>query len=172
VNFRIDRESCVLVDTNVILEAHRTYCWSALTGGLRIETVEECVIETQTGFSRRRPGQTINNRQLQSTLAGVHQVSGEARAELAIRTQGIALDLGEESLWAHALVRDDAWILCSPDKASLRCGIRFRLREQLASLEALLRHIGHRPKRDLKRQYTEKWHRGEVSRLVVEEGAY
>ena len=44
----------VLVDTNVILEAHRTGTWRALTGGYRVETVEECVTETQTGFQRRR----------------------------------------------------------------------------------------------------------------------
>ncbi len=44
----------VLVDTNVILEAHRTGTWRALTGGYRVETVEECVTETQTGFQLRR----------------------------------------------------------------------------------------------------------------------
>ncbi len=97
----IDRESCVLVDTNVVLEAHRTACWPALTGGSRIETVEDCVTETQTGFQMRRPEQTIDNSQFQSSLFDVHQVNNEERAELMIRTRGIALDLGEESLWAR-----------------------------------------------------------------------
>ena len=45
----------VPVDTNVILEAHRTGFWRALTGGYAVETVEDCVTETQTGFQRRRP---------------------------------------------------------------------------------------------------------------------
>ncbi len=40
----------VLVDTNVILEAHRTGFWPALTGGYGVETVEDCVTETQTGL--------------------------------------------------------------------------------------------------------------------------
>ena len=44
----------VLVDTNVILEAHRTGSWRALTGGYAVETVEDCVTETWTGFQRRR----------------------------------------------------------------------------------------------------------------------
>ena len=45
----------VLVDTNVILEDHRTGSWRALTGGYDVETVEDCVTETQTGFQRRQP---------------------------------------------------------------------------------------------------------------------
>ena len=61
----------------------------------------------------------------------------------------------------------------SPIMAStVRCGVRLRLREQLVSLEVLLRRVGQRPKKDLQAQYTEKWHRGEISRLVVEEGGY
>lgn len=40
----------VLVDTNVILESYRVESWRALAGGYRVETVEECVMETQTGF--------------------------------------------------------------------------------------------------------------------------
>ena len=50
----------VLVDTNVILEAHRVDAWRALTGGYRLETVEDCVTETQTGFQKRRPEQQID----------------------------------------------------------------------------------------------------------------
>src|SRR5437868_969622 len=47
----------VLVDTNVIVEAWRVDAWRALRGGYGLETVEECVIETQTGFQNRRPEQ-------------------------------------------------------------------------------------------------------------------
>jgi hypothetical protein len=36
------KATVVLVDTNVIIEAIRTRCWNALTGGLRVETVAEC----------------------------------------------------------------------------------------------------------------------------------
>ena len=35
----------VLVDTNVIIEAHRTGAWRALAGGYVLETVEDCVTE-------------------------------------------------------------------------------------------------------------------------------
>lgn len=162
----------MLVDTNVIIESYRIGCWPALAGSLRIETVEECVTETQTGFQRRRREQTIDNKELRASLAGEHQVSDKELADLAIRIPGIALDEGEESLWAHALTRNDAWVLCSPDKASLRCGVRIGMREQLASLEELLRCVGHRPKIPLRRQYTKRWQDGVISRFVVEEGNY
>ena len=42
------RHGPVLVDTNVILESRRVGSWRALTGGYRVETVEDCVTETQT----------------------------------------------------------------------------------------------------------------------------
>jgi hypothetical protein len=40
----------VLLDTNVILECWRIDAWRALAGGYRLETVEACEAETQTGF--------------------------------------------------------------------------------------------------------------------------
>ena len=90
------------MDTNVIIEAHRTQAWRALAGGYGVETVEDCVTETQTGFQRRRSEQAIDSGQLRELLAKVHAVSDLDRAELAVRVEGIALDLGESWLWADA----------------------------------------------------------------------
>ena len=67
----------VLVDTNVILEAHRSGSWRALTGGYGVETVEDCVNETQTGFQRRRPERRIDEARLRDRLAGVHAVGDQ-----------------------------------------------------------------------------------------------
>ena len=39
--------------------------------------------------------------------------------------------------------RHDAWILCGPDRASLRCGVRLGFRERLVSLERFLDDVGH-----------------------------
>ena len=125
----------VLVDTNAIIEAHRTGTWRALAGGYRVATVEDCVTETQTGFQLRKPEQSIAVSQLRASLATEHRVDDRQRAELAIRTQGILLDRGEESLWAHALGREDGWLLCGPDRASLRCGVRLGFRDRIVSLE-------------------------------------
>ncbi len=63
----------VLVDTNVILECCRVDAWRALAGGYGVETVEDCVIETQTGFQRRRAEQQIDNAQLRASLAAIQR---------------------------------------------------------------------------------------------------
>ncbi|MCY4563721.1 MAG: hypothetical protein OXE40_04485 [Gammaproteobacteria bacterium] len=78
----------VLVDTNTVIEAHRTGSWRALTGGYRVETVEDCVTETQTGYQRRRPEQRIDLVELRQRLAAVHSVEDLQRARLAIAAAG------------------------------------------------------------------------------------
>ncbi len=160
----------VLVDTNVIIESHRVAAWRALTGGYRVETVEECVAESQAGAQRRRPERQIDETALRGSLSGVHTVSDLERAEMALREQEIALDRGEESLWAHALSRNDAWVLCGPDRASLRCGIRLGFRERLVSLERLLSDTGHRPRNSLRLPYTGQWLRRTLGELLLAEG--
>ena len=160
----------VLVDTNVIIESHRVNSWRARAGGYRVQTVEECVAETQAGAQRRRPEQRIDEEELRRSLSAVHSVSDRERAEMALRKQDIALDLGEEALWAHALSRDDPWILCGPDRASLRCGIRLGFRERLVSLERLLSDAGHRPRIPLRPAYTRQWLQATLSELVLAEG--
>lgn len=92
----------VPVDTNVILEAHRTGSWPALAGDHAVETVEDCVTETHTGFQRRQPEHRIDQAELRDRLAGVHAVREVERAELAIRVSEIALDRGEASFCAKA----------------------------------------------------------------------
>ena len=160
----------VLVDTNVILEAHRTGTWRALTGGYRVETVEECVTETQTGFQLRRPERQIDGVELRDRLSTVHTVEDLDRARLAVRVDNIALDEGEASLWAHALSRIDDWVLCGPDKASLRCGIRLGFRERLVSMQELLNAVGrNRPGIALHEAYTKNWHEKTLGELVFAE---
>ena len=159
----------MLVDTNVIIEAYRTGAWAALVGAYGVETVEECVAETQAGYQRRAREQWIDAVDLEASLAAVHRVADKEHAELAVRVQDIALDRGEKSLWAHALGRTGAWFLCGPDRASLRVGVRLRFRERLVALEELLDRAGHRAWRGLKPAYTRKWMDRVVSEMVVAE---
>src|SRR5580698_5884023 len=93
----------VLIDTNAILECFRVGSWRALSNGYSVETVEDCVTETQTGFQRRRPELQIDAGQLVASLKAVHSVEDAQRAVVAVRAPDIALDVGERSLWAHAL---------------------------------------------------------------------
>ena len=80
----------------------------------------------------------IDEAALRASLRNVHQVSERDRAIAATRDTQIGwLDAGERELWAHAISREDAWLLCGPDAASLRVGIRLGFRERLTALEAL-----------------------------------
>jgi hypothetical protein len=160
----------VLIDTNAILECFRVGSWRALLNGYSVETVEDCVTETQTGFQRRRPELQIDAAQLVASLKAVHPVVDAQRAVVAIRAPDIALDVGERSLWAHALTRNDAWVLCGPDKASMRFGVRLGLKDRLIALEALLADAGHRPKEALKLAYTTKWLEKVLGELFISEG--
>lgn len=155
----------VLVDTNVIVEAWRVDAWRALRGGYGLETVEECVIETQTGFQNRRPEQQIDREALLVGLKAIHTVSDADRAAALVRDGEIAmLDEGEKALWAHALARSDAWVLCGPDKASLRIGVRLGFRDRLVALERLLDDAGFRRKTPLRSAYRRDW----LDRTLVE----
>lgn len=161
----------VLVDTNVVIECWRISAWKALTGGYQVETVRMCEIETQTGLQRRRPEQQIDRQVLQATLKAIHEVSDAERAAALLRDEQVRfLDAGEQMLWAHALTRNDAWILCGPDKASLRLGIRLGLRDRLVSLERLLLDVGHRAKTELREAYTQKWLERTLAELSAFEG--
>jgi hypothetical protein len=161
----------ILVDTNVILECWRVDCWRALVGGYTVETVEDCVIETQTGYQQRRAEQQIDQAALQASLAAVRKIGDVERAAAVVRDPLFSyLDIGEQSLWAHALTRADAWVLCGPDKASLRFGVRLGLRDRLVALEDLLRDVGHRPRVTLRTNYTSGWLTKTLAELLMMEG--
>ena|SRR5579871_3053468 len=161
----------VLVDTMVILECWRIGGWKALAGGYSVETVKDCVIETQTGFQRRRVEERIDQAVLTETLKVVNEVSKAHTAAVLLRDPLAAnLDLGERSLWAHALTRTDAWVLCGPDKASLRFGVRLGYRDRLVALEGLLTTAGHRPT-GLRENYTSKWLERTLGEMVMSEGS-
>ena len=138
-------------------------------GAYVVETVDDCVAETQTGYRARTPEQLIEASNLKASLGAVHEVTDSERAELALRVNGIALDRGEESLLAHALGRTGTWFLCGPDRASLRAGVRLGLRERLVSMEELLDRAGNRPLRGLRPAYTREWMARAVNEMVVAE---
>jgi predicted nucleic acid-binding protein len=167
------RGDSVLVDTNAIIEAHRCRVLAALGGALWLETVERCVAELHTGAHKRPAAQRIVQASLDAVLAKVHEVSERERAEVLMRDAQMSwLDAGERDLWAHALTRSDAWVLCGPDAASLRVGIRLGFRDRLVSLEAVCANAGCRPAQKLRRNYTSAWHAQKVQEMAVQEGRW
>ncbi len=157
----------VLVDTNVILEAHRCQCWKALAGGLQLETVEMCVAEAYTGNQRRKNQLIIDPAGLRNSFHAVHAVSKIASATIALM-EGPALDIGERELWAHAVHRQDVWVLCGPDAASMRFGYLHGFRDRMLSLEELLSSVGAKLPTDLRAHYRSSWLRNLFSTLALE----
>jgi len=154
----------------VIIEAHRIGAWKALTGGHSVETVADCVTETQTGYQRRRREQQMDRAELLASMVGVHEVGEHDLAALAVKFPDIFfLDEGERSLWVHALTRNDDWILCGPDKASLRFGVRSGFQDRLVALEDLLEMVGYpgHKIRTLRTPYTSGEHRRTIGGFAI-----
>ncbi len=158
----------VLVDTNVIIECHRVGAWAALAGGYQVETVGKCLEEAVTK-PRRKPHQQIDGAALVRSLRAIHEVSDAERIAAVMRDALYGnLDTGEQHLWAHALGRKEVWLLCGPDKASMRFGVRCGFRDRLVSLEKLLNEAGFKPK-GLWSHYMTKWSDQTLAQIVIEE---
>jgi hypothetical protein len=132
----------ILVDTNIIIEAVRVGCWSALTAQFHIETVAKCCEEARTGDRRRAGYVQVNEKDLQTRLT-VQGVSDTELANLALRdADSFSLDDGERHLWAHALGRIDDWVACCCDRAAVNAAVRLGWEDRLVSLEELANHAG------------------------------
>ena len=159
----------VLVDTNAIIEAHRTGTWRALAGGYRVATVEDCVTETQTGFQLRKPEQSIAVSQLRASLATEHRVDDRQRADWQYAHRG--------SYWTgvknrcgrtHLGAKTGGFCAARTEPAyAAEYGLGFR--DRIVSLEELLDDVGHRPRTALKRHYTKKWLEGVLVEILLAE---
>jgi len=104
-----------------------------------------------------RPGYVaISDAQLER-LSRVHRVTPVEQAAFSLAYAGAdGMDDGERDLFAHAYGRaDDAWLLCSPDKASIRAAVALGWGDRLCSLGALATRVGARPA--LRVQFEEAW---------------
>jgi len=151
----------VLVDTMVVIEAHRMGCWNALAHYFSLETVEQCVIECATGYRRRKGYVQIDQQQLISKIK-VHGVTEALRAALLVADPGAAaIDSGEKDLLSYALTQPDALVLCSPDKATVNSTYRLKfsgntLFDRLVALEELALEAGFR-KQGYGENHTKQW---------------
>jgi hypothetical protein len=99
----------------------------------------------------------------------VHSVSREERFQREGEYTGLGfLDDGERDLWIHALGRQDAWVLCGPDVASIRFGCEVGYGSRLISLEELLGRVGFRPAKPLKEHHTRKWLQRKINEISLE----
>jgi len=155
----------VLLDNCAISACCEVGAWNALCGYFDLETVEQVASEAATGASHR---EIIDPTEFRSQVT-VHNVSRKARLEKQAEFAELAnLDDGERDLWVHALDRTGSWILCGPDTASIRFGVRAGHGDKLISLEELCRRMGYTPKKTLKSHQTSVWLRARISEFSTE----
>lgn len=158
----------VLVDTNVILEAHRTGCWVPLATYFALHTVAKVVEETQTGYQNRDPEHWIDESVLRGKLAHVEPVTETQRVTFNMKHDHPALDAGERDLLIYAeTLRSPAWLLNSPDMAAVRFAHRLGWIDRLVSLGAMSAHLKVRLRCDLRDNYTERWLSGKRTELLL-----
>lgn len=153
----LQRGQLVLVDTNVIIEAHDTNCLPQIAEGFRLCTVEQVIAETQRGRQRRRPERNIDEAWLRQRVTVIGDVTDEQRFDFTMTYQAVGLDDGERDLLIFATGLQDAWLLNSPDMAVLRFAHQAGHLERLVSLEAMCRTINARLRQDLRENFRENW---------------
>lgn len=148
----------VLIDTNVILEAHRVGCWISLSQYFNLHTVEKVIEETQTGFQNRNPEQTIDQALLRKSFNHVQTVTDLQVVEFDMTNTGTLLDDGEKQLIIYSqTIKEKVWYLNSPDLASVKYSCQVGSQDRLISLESMIRRLDCKLKNELERNFTESW---------------
>lgn len=154
-----DKDDIVLIDTNVIIEAHRVGCWNALAGRFKLVTVEKVIEETQTGYQNRSPGHSISAAALRSSFHHIEDITDLERAEFLLNYTDIHMDAGERDLAIYALKlpAQPIWYLNSPDRASVNFASTQNWLDRMVSLEQMAGFVGVRPKISYAMNYTTLW---------------
>ena len=140
-------QSRVFVDTNVILEAFRTGCWSTICEHFAVETVEKCIEEALTGDPTEPGRVNVPAEELIGGLAARHPVTKKELATFALKHPDCqALDDGELHLlaWlsANGLLPQVMVLLSTADKAAIVATGRLNGLDALVSLEHLAQNAG------------------------------
>ncbi len=140
-------KSRVFVDTNVIIEAFRTGCWTAICDHFAIETVEKCIEEAMTGDVAAPRYVPVDPDVLNDRLAARHLVAKLDIATLVLAfPQAEGLDDGELHLLAYLHGQrgpEDVRItLSTADKAAVVLAGQLGWLDSLVCLESLAEQSG------------------------------
>ncbi|MDC7707220.1 hypothetical protein [Vogesella indigofera] len=154
----------VFADTNVILEAFRTGCWTAISSHFAIETMEKCVEESLTGNPGDPRHVTVPPADLNAGLVAQHPVSRKELATLVLMHPSCGtLDDGEKHLFAwlsaNKLLPSQVIVATTADKAALVAANGLGWLDCMTSLEDLARKagVGRVNLNVLALQYREDW---------------
>lgn len=160
----VEADVNILMDTMVIIEAHRVGAWKAMVNKFHIETVNQCVQELDTGNLRQENPVHVDT---DSLGIQVNAVSDSERTALTLKCPAAAnLDDGERDLLAYAVTLSNVFYLCGPDKAFMRVSHILGLLDRFIPLESML--DGNPGKKQVKRHYTEKWLNEEKTKIKLD----
>jgi hypothetical protein len=137
----------IFVDTNVILEALRTQCWTAICNRYAIETVEKCIEEALTGNPDVVNRTPVQRKVLVDGLTARHKVRGLDLASLALSyPECEGLDAGELHLFsylhAQGMIFNHGTRIATADKAAIRFTEKLGWLSSIISLEELVMQSG------------------------------
>lgn len=147
----------VLVDTTVIIEAHKIGCWKALIRHFKIETVEKCEEECATGNQNDKDRVEIDMDALKREIV-IRKVERSSFATPDLVSENFQwLDPGEKELVAHAYGRPDKdWLISSQDRACIQAGHELGFLDRFVSLEEMAKAAGIR-KISMRDHFKEQW---------------
>lgn len=157
----------VLIDTNVIIEASSVGTWNALSKFFELHTVEKVIKEA---FAGRREDSSIklSEDDLRQSFSVVYDVEELERLTWAMKhpkAAGQNIHAGERDLLVYLEQSDKAcWLLSSPDIGAMKAAHKMGFLDSIVSLEKLNLECGA-GKRNLRNNYTEKWHQDIKSKL-------
>lgn len=146
----------IYVDTNVVIEAVDTGCWTGLLNHFDIRTVTEVRRETRSG-NRLIKGYVVVDKAQFDAKVTVAEVTNAQLAAAQLRTPLLnQIDAGERHLLAYVAAQEkNALLLTTGDRAAVRAACALGLGDRLRSLEELSHACGQKPA--VANWFTKKW---------------
>jgi hypothetical protein len=128
----------VFVDTNIIIEAHRTGCWRDISSRCDIHIVKSVYEEALSGRKTRAGYIEVNQTELQHSVT-IHEVTNKQIADaIGACPELVNVDKGERDLLSFLhTYPEEIWFLTTADKAAVKAAYALGLRERFISLEKL-----------------------------------
>jgi|GEM_PF-2022770 len=86
----LKRGDIVMLDTNVMIEAHRVSCWKALANAFQLKTVTRCVQEAINTRMANRPDYVEVPLESLESRIDIHDLTEMQIAQLLQRASGLA----------------------------------------------------------------------------------
>jgi hypothetical protein len=154
---KIPRDANIYVDTNIIIEAAKLGIQEHIQGHYsNLKTVNKCIEEIETGNRYSCQRLNIDTSFFKESSC---EPSNIQLAELEIKLNNeMDLHAGEKHLFASIMsLKPGTFLVCSPDKASIRAAKKLGILNRMITFEELLASSG-RDTVKLEQQFTRKWH--------------